>query len=546
VALAADFASGVTGVVRDPRGTPQMGVLVELVRGNVVATTFTDLEGRYHLAAVTPGIYDLRTSATLFLPTLHRSLQLRAGSGSTLNLTLTGLFDESSWLTLPHRSAANGVDEWKWTLRSPANRPMLRVLDDDSSAELIEARPSEAALPARAHHARVFGSAASGGFGTGGSQLALEMGAQSSDHRSSDAVRVSEGAIAGEAYAPAVSLVASRDRGVGQGTQRRMAVGMRSVPQVRTAAGAGMQVVEVASAQRMEIGSFAAVEVGGMTQVVHSGGTLVVVHPFVQASVLAGGVWLVRYQYATSPESTGMDSFSQEQTLARLPTMVQGRAGVQTEAGSHQECVAGRALGKARLEVAGFYDAEQQVALSGQLHRQTVTTAAMSADAMLDETTGAFRRLTPGSRGSGARVQLEAPFGHLGRISAAYLNGVGFAEQPGGARSAFVSRRASAVSVAVKREIPRTGTQISASYRWQPQAMLTTIGRYERADMSPYLGLHLVQALPLGRESGWHADLLLDATNLTAQGYRPGTEQAQEVYYMSALREMRAGLAVTF
>ena len=543
-ALAADLASGVTGVIRNPQGVPQMGVLVELLHGNIVATAFTDLQGRYHFAQVTPGVYDLRTSATLFLPTLHRSLSLRAGSGSTINLTLTGLFDETGWLT-PHHSGKSDVEDWKWTLRSPANRPMLRILDDTGEADLAVG-PEAEAKPTRARHAKLVNSSTQGGLGASTSQLTLELGDESSDHRSSDRVHVSEGISAGAPGNAAMSAVAFRETGRGQGIQRRTLAGVRSAPQVQTQAGSGVAFVEIDTAQRMELGSMAALEVGGQTQVLHTaGGTLIAMHPFVQASARAG-VWLVRYQYATSPESIGFESVVDDQMLTRLPTVVQGEAGLLTEAGAHQECAVGRSLGPARIEVSGFRDTERHVALSGALGRRIPGSMQMSAaNRMVDQTNGAFRELVPGFTGAGMRVAAEAPLGQLGRLTAAYVNGLGLAEQSSH-RTPGSARRASAVYVAVKHELPKSGTQVAVSYRWQPASMMTTVGRYERADVSPYLGVHVLQALPMGRNSGWHTELLLDATNLLQEGYHSAVDPSQELLYASALREMRAGVAVTF
>ena len=545
-ALAADLASGVTGVVRNPQGVPQMGVLVELLHGNVVATAFTDLQGRYHIAQVTPGVYDLRTSATLFLPTLHRSLMLRAGAGSTINLTLTGLFDETGWLA-PHRSGKSDVEDWKWTLRSPANRPMLRILDDAGDADLAAA-PETEAKATRARHATLLSSSNQGGLGASMSQLTLEFGDESSDHRSSDLIRISEGVSAGAGSA-AMGVVALRETGKGQGIQRRTLMGVRSAPQVQTQAGSGIAFVELDSAQRMEIGSVAALEVGGQTEVLHTaGGTLVAMHPFIQVSARAG-VWLVRYQYATSPESVAFASVSDNQMMARLPTVVEHGSGMLTESGAHQECVVGRSIGRAHVEVSAFQDAERHVALTGEIGRRIPgSMQRLSANRMVDETNGSFRELVPGFTGAGVRVATEVPLGQLGRMTAAYVDGMGLSRRStGGVGSAdFTGRRAPAVYVAVKHEIPKTGTQVAVSYRWQPTRMLTTVSRYEMADVSPYLGLHLFQAFPIGRNSSWHTDLLLDATNVLQEGYHSGLDPAKDLLYASALREMRAGVAVTF
>ena len=534
-----------------------MGVLVELLHGNVVATAFTDLQGRYHIAQVTPGLYDLRTSATLFLPTLHRSLLLRDGRPSTFNLTLTGLFDQTGWLTLPHRVGKGDVDDWKWTLRSPANRPMLRVVED--SAEQQAALPAEATPRSsdQAHGVLTVGTHA-GGFGSGPSDLGLEVGRQSPDHRSSDTLLLSAGVAGDRAADSTVSLVAARETGKGQGMQRRTLVAVRSIPQLRTQAADGLTVLEVDSAERMELGSVGAIEVGGQTQVLRSGETQLVLHPFVQVSAQADGVWLIRLQYATSPENRSFDSVDGPQALTRVPTLVQGSAGVRTEAGSHQECAVARSLGQAHLEIAGFRDAQQRTILTGLVNRRAFAQSPPEANTVVDVSNGSFRKLVPGFAGNGMRVSLQTPLGEHGEVTAAFINGigmggvgmggVGMGERQTVASSgvAIFPRRSSSVYVALKREIPRTGTQVGISYRWQPASMLTTVGLYELSEINPYLGLHLVQALPGSRSSSWRTELFIDANNALAEGYRSSLDSAQDAQYMSALREMRGGLSVTF
>ena len=142
---------------------------------------------------------------------------------------------------------------------------------------------------------------------------------------------------------------------------------------------------------------------------------------------------------------------------------------------------------------------------------------------------------------------LAAPLGERGQVTLAYVNGVGMGERATSTAGApVVPRRASAMYIAVKRDIPKTGTQLAVSYRWQPASMLTTVGLYELPEINPYLGLHLVQSLPGGRAAGWHTELVVDASNTLAEGYRPTIDPAQDTQFMSVLREMRAGLAVSF
>src|ERR1019366_7787853 len=69
-------------------------------------------------------------SARSFLPSLREKIDLRAGAKLMVNVTLTTLFEAIQ--LVPLRSPVDD-DDWKWTLRSVANRPILRVLEDGTT-----------------------------------------------------------------------------------------------------------------------------------------------------------------------------------------------------------------------------------------------------------------------------------------------------------------------------------------------------------------------------------------------------------------------------
>ena len=153
-ASGAPFPATVSGVVRDARGTPQMGAMVELMAANatVVARVYTNIHGGFTFEHVFPGTYQVKATGDSFLPTLREDLRLRARSKVIVNLTLSTLFEAIQWLPAQPRSPNEPSDDWKWTLRSSSNRPLLRFLqdgplvvlsgDDHGSAPQLAARVS--------------------------------------------------------------------------------------------------------------------------------------------------------------------------------------------------------------------------------------------------------------------------------------------------------------------------------------------------------------------------------------------------------------------
>src|ERR1700736_1755674 len=124
-------SGAISGYVRDGSGSPQMGAAVEILGSAAHALkVFTDDRGFFSVASLLPGTYSLKVSAPSFLPTLREKIGVRAGAKLMVNVTLTTLFEAIQ--LVPLRSPVDD-DDWKWTLRSVANRPILRVLEDGST-----------------------------------------------------------------------------------------------------------------------------------------------------------------------------------------------------------------------------------------------------------------------------------------------------------------------------------------------------------------------------------------------------------------------------
>ena len=129
-------ASGaISGYVRDASGAPQMGAVVEVLGSAAQALkVFTlkslPIRGFYSVASLLPGTYSVKVSAPSFLPSLREKIGVRAGAKLMVNVTLTTLFEAIQ--LVPLRAPVDD-DDWKWTLRSVANRPILRVLEDGTT-----------------------------------------------------------------------------------------------------------------------------------------------------------------------------------------------------------------------------------------------------------------------------------------------------------------------------------------------------------------------------------------------------------------------------
>src|SRR5215470_5000376 len=127
-ASAARKPGSISGYVRNSAGVPQMGAAVDIFSSAASAVrVFTDDKGFYSVSQLLPGVYDVKVSAPSFLPAVRERLGLRSGASILVNVTLSSIFE--AFQVSPKRGAAED-DDWKWTLRSASNRPVLRILPD--------------------------------------------------------------------------------------------------------------------------------------------------------------------------------------------------------------------------------------------------------------------------------------------------------------------------------------------------------------------------------------------------------------------------------
>src|SRR5208283_5190649 len=126
VTAAGATPGSITGYVRNSAGVAQMGATVQLLGTDGQSeVVYTDAKGFFTLSGLLPGSYDVRVSAPSFLPALREDVALAAGASKVLNITLNTLFEAIRMLPeLKHSTDED--DNWKWTLRSTANRPILR------------------------------------------------------------------------------------------------------------------------------------------------------------------------------------------------------------------------------------------------------------------------------------------------------------------------------------------------------------------------------------------------------------------------------------
>lgn len=556
VRLAAGQGAAVTGVVRDAQGVAQLGALVQVIADDsaVLGTAFTDLHGRYLIPHLVPGKYVVRASAALFVPALRDNLQLRAGAQAVVNLTLNTLFESATWIPAERRRADEPSDDWKWTMRSAANRPILRLNDDDD-AIMVSSSATESSSR-HADRARAEMTAGDGGFGSSGVHDVFIL-----DRMLDDGAGLRLHADVGKqpgatAVGPSTEIATGYQTRLGFAGAGRAVVSYQSHPELVSSGGnVGLDAMQISSAQQMQIGDFADVEAGGTLYVVRSSGYASASRPFLKIMAHPVKGWTVGYRLATSQNLqsfAGLDSVQQE-----LPISAKFQGRMQTEQGHHQEIAVSKKTGSGVLQIAYYRDTLDRVAVSGG---GALTAADIqqtgepgSNGILADSNTGNFRFLNAGYKTQGVNVTLTEPLTPSMWVAVEYATGAGLVAKDGAVLSLptmgmdLTPQIAQTATIALRGRVLHSGTSVRASYRWQPTRLVTAVDPYASFGDQAYFSCYLRQALRLGSLLPAGLDATVDVTNLLAQGYRPFlSADGRTLFLAQSPRTVQAGLAFTF
>jgi len=556
VGVAAAQGAAVSGMVRDAQGVAQLGAMVQVIADDsaVLGTAFTDLHGRYLIPHLLPGRYEVRATAAMFVPAMRSNLQLRAGAQAVVNLTLNTLFASATWIPAERRKADEPGDDWKWTLRAAANRPILRLAED---GDVIMVSSSVTESPSRhADRARAEMTAGDGGFGSSGIHNVFVLD-RTLDDGAGLTLRADVGKQPGPtAVGPSTDIATGYETKLGFAGAGRAVVSYQSHPELLSSGGTpGLDAMQVSSAQQMKIGDFADLEAGGTLFVVRSSGYATGSRPFLKITAHPVKAWTVGYRMATSQNLqsfAGLDSVQQEMPVS---VMYQGR--IQTEHGVHQEFSASRTTGPGLIQIAYYTDSLDRVAVAGggALGAADLQqTSGPDVNGILaDSTTGNFRLLSGGYKTQGVNVTLTEPLTTSMWVAIEYATGAALAAKDGAEMSLptmsadLAPQAAQTATIALRGRVLHTGTRVRASYRWQPTRLVTAVDPYASFSDQAYFSCYLRQALRLGNLLPAGLDATIDVTNLLAQGYRPFlSADGHTLFLAQSPRTLQAGLAFTF
>jgi len=553
----------ISGYVRDGSGVPQMGAAVEILgSASHALKVFTDDRGFYSVATLLPGIYSVKVSAPSFLPSLREKIGVRAGAKLMVNITLTTLFEAIQ--LVPLRSPVDD-DDWKWTLRSVSNRPILRVLEDGTT---VVAQTGESNADHDLKGSVTF-LAGSPGQGYGSPSDMTAGFAVERSLLSSGTLRLNGnlGYGTGGQRIPAAVLrttYTNRFNGVFEPSIAITALRLNS-PDLTSMPGASLQALSVKSSDRLVLGDKLEMKLGSELQTIQFMGRVNAFKPFAAADFHITPNTLLEYQYASSVPNMGvegrlnndrlgddLDSTSSDLSETAPRMSVTGYAPA-VERAHHQEVSVSQRIGKNNMQVAFYSDSIVDPVLTGVGAMAPGEMMAESGEVLPDVYSGTFSYQGNDFATRGMRIVLQRKL--LSDLTAtldyAYGGQLELSRpdiQLQDARQWIRAERRQAVAAKFSGTVPKSKTRWIASYRYAGGRALTPVDEFNTSagQADPYLNLCLRQPIPASFMAG-HMEVLMDLRNLLAQGYVPVMgRDGHTLYLVQSARSVRGGVAFSF
>jgi len=541
----------VSGAVRDSAGAPQMGAVVQLLRPDltVIASVYTNEKGRFTIPSVFPGRYALKAMGTSFLPTLRENVRVR--TSTVVNLTLNSLYEVMQGRPSEPRAGSAPKDDWAWTLRSTANRPLLRWLED---GPLVVVSDGSGAAPKL--KARLMATGQEGTFGESGERISAMVEETPANSRELLA-RVD---FAPDTDAGMESMLGFRqDLGYAGSVQSVAAVAIH--PEVDAsgdegaAGGEGLDEAAIRTWETLNLGDEIEAEVGS-TQVLarfaeNSPNTVAAALPFASVGWRDGNS---TFRYRMTSVMPGQQEPDETEARTWLPQLSLRNGDLAIEHGLHQEFGWERRTESSGMAVLVYGDNIDNPVIEAMGHFVSGSSAPVAATVLFDPASGLMRAAGPDFSTAGmlATVEHRLPGGNQIRFS--YANGnalvLGDSTLPVGLAQVLASAHTSyaqSYSISLSGTLDGSGTRWQASYRLQPESMVTNVAPFALNAAPPYLNVRLRQRIHPRSDGTGGFVALLDLRNLLAQGYRPYLlSDGSLLFFAQDQRGISGGLAFTF
>ena len=542
---AASRTSSLSGIVRSSEGSPQMGAVVEVFASATrTLTAFTDGNGYYSVSGLRPGVYNLRVSAPSFLPAFREHVDLRSGASSVVNLTLSTIFE--SFNVVP-RSDSTDADDWQWTLRSVARRPILRDIDPNTLDPQFAAERREPVMKGGISFVAGSDSQGYGGSSDATTQFSFERSILSSGTIAFD------GNVGYGDTSPAAVLRARYSQELDNGSTPEISFTARRLASPDAALrGTALSTFSLRVADSMTLADVIELKFGSELQTLQFIKRTSALLPFGSAEVHLNPNTVLTYRYASSAPGSHLANEREAlpiESIQPSPRISVNGFAPELQRGAHHEVSLAHRAGKNNVMLAAYRDRLRNPALTG-----VGAPITDSGQVLADPDSATFTYQGADYRADGVRAVYQRKFadGYEATFDYAYGGALEFDQLPASLESSRDSMHTAmrhAVAAGFSGVLPTTKTKWSASYKWTNGHALTPVDLFNASpgQTDPFLNLVLRQPIPRMGLLPAHMEAMLDLHNLLAEGYVPVMGQDHRtVYLVQSARSVRGGVAITF
>ncbi len=542
---AASATGSVTGVVRNSSGVAETGAIVELMKPDftVVAETATDGHGHYEFRHIKKGVYDLKASSALFLPTLRERVQMEGATRMVVNMTLNTVYEAFRWLPAQPRSKGEPPDDWNWTLRLSANRPLLRMLQNGPLVVVADGQGH------RSLEARVAIRDGSGSFGNGGLHQEIEIA--HSGEGSRGVVLRANLADPAQFANPSFRMVAGYESRAAFDNAFRSVGVVEDHPEIATGPGAsGLSAFALRSAETMSLMPGVEAQVGDEILGLRGMSTMVANYPFASFTV-QNGATRISYSLATSPDVQRAGELDRYTDLASMASESNGR--LVSEHGLHQAVEISHPVGRhGHMSVSVYHDHMMNPVVSGGGAMAAADLS--SGDVLYDPMTQMMSAAGQDFSSTGMMAEFSnRVFQNMWMtLNVATGNALAYTGDGGAASMAeqlhaVAPRESEMVAISATGKLVNAGTQWRVGYSWQGGGTLTQVAAFDASAPGPYLSVFVKQPIRCGHMLPNGMQAMVAVRNLLAEGYRPFlSSDGTTLYFAQVSRSVEGGVSFTF
>ena len=575
------LAGSIAGIVRDTAGVPQMGATVLLFNKyeKLIERALTNERGAFGFDPLNPDIYSVRVSLASFMPAMKHKIAVQPGMQSLLYINLANMLSSVELVYAAPGQGALMSDEWKWTLKTATStRPIMRF--DPQLAGISQSPDPRRSSNSIFSDTRGLVKVSAGDAGT----LAATSGEQD----------------LGTAFALATSLFGrnqlqvSGNLGYGlhtgeptagfrttysrEGMSPEVSVTMQQI-YLPTRAGTApvasdgmpaLRSMSIGFLDRTSITPDLQMDYGMSMDSVSFGDHLNYYSPFARFTYDLGKLGSIQFGFSSGAPPTELATRSAANSvnaevrpdavaladnlaaLALLPRVSMLDDRIEVQRTENLEIGYEKVIGSRTINVSGF----REIVSNGAFTMMAPDDLFVAGDVLPDLASnssivnvGGYERYgyaASVTQSLGDKLEVSGSFGRAGVLTAGdqvveAASADDLRAKIRGSQRFWGSARASAT-------LPKTSTQVTASYEWTDYSALMPTHYYvtQKAYPEPGLNFRIRQPIPMVPGFPGRLEATVDVRNMMAQGYLPLSVAGRRAMLMQNPRALRGGLSFIF